>query len=70
MKYADVEYVSGHKLVDNGVGDYDLECPVQGNLGFAHMGTVAMMASDWRCIGCGEAIGLPTEGSPRPYTRA
>ena len=33
-KLVQIDYEEGHKLVDNGVGDYDLICPEKGKICF------------------------------------
>ena len=33
-KLVQKDYEDGHKLIDNGVGDYDLICPDMGKIGF------------------------------------
>lgn len=34
MELKTIHYEDGHKLIDNGVGDYDFICPENGKVGF------------------------------------
>lgn len=71
MKFATVEFTSGHRLTDNGVGDYNLQCPSEGDIGFMDPGMVLRITTeDMRCSGCGNLIGAPSAHTSKPYDRA
>lgn len=57
MKYRTLIYSSGHELRDNGVGDYGLECPMNGYVGFAHMGQVMLFEQNAKCWACDMPVG-------------
>lgn len=54
-----INYSSGHRLEDNGVGDYQAVCPEHGVLGFAHFGIVVAYGTPEfpTCGACGKDIG-------------
>jgi len=68
MKYQTLVYSSGHELRDNGRGDYGLNCPTAGYVGFAHAGQVMCFELGARCGACGEPVGDRTNPEVRPYS--
>lgn len=58
VKNETLEHSTGHKFVDNGVGDYDLVCPTHGKVpGFVPYMLARIAPEYQRCRLCGQSIG-------------
>lgn len=69
MTYRTLRYSSGHELRDNGVGDYGLDCPTSGYVGFTHPGQVMLFEHGAVCWGCGTPVGKRVNPEIAAYSR-
>lgn len=69
MKLLTLQYATGHELRDNSCGDYGLECPSNGYVGFAHPAQVRFFERGGACWACGERVGARTNPEVQPYDR-
>jgi hypothetical protein len=52
-----IELATDHRLIDNGCGDYALDCPTHGDMGWLHLGQVAhVLHGDCLCGGCDKPL--------------
>lgn len=56
-----IEFVSGHKMIDNSVGDYDLVCPTTGARCFVPYMISRCATADKTCPFCNMQIGERNE---------
>lgn len=69
MKLLTLKYATGHELRDNGCGDYGLECPLNGYVGFTHPGQVMLFEHGSQCWACSEPVGARTNPEVQMYAR-
>jgi hypothetical protein len=57
MPFDEIQFESGHKCVDNKVGDYDFVCPTGGQLFFLSYLRACSLLPDEVCSHCLEKLG-------------